>query len=57
MTNMLVKRVFGPGQLESITQNIRNTPGVSAVFLSVDMLTQIQLNALQRHWQLPVYDR
>ena len=49
--------VFGTGQLEALTNEIRHTPGVSAVFVSLDMLTQIQVNTLQNIWNVPVYDR
>ncbi len=51
------KAVYGSGKLEEIKQRVRQGPGVSAVFLSINMLSGLQLATLQREWNVPVYDR
>ena len=57
LTDPRYKTVFRKGQLQMLSENIRNTPGVSAIFLSLDVLSQVQLNYLQNLWGLPVFDR
>ena len=42
--------------LEKLTERVRLS-GVSAVFLSMNMLTGSQLATLQQKWKVPVYDR
>ena len=48
---------WGKGNFSEIDKQIRNSPGVTAVFISVGMLSGAQLAAFQKAWNIPVYDR
>lgn len=52
------KHLFGTGKLEELTATIQSCRNeVTAVFVSVDILSGLQLATLQQAWHLPVYDR
>ncbi|XP_045177154.2 putative GTP-binding protein 6 [Mercenaria mercenaria] len=42
---------------ETVTEKIRSTPGISAVFISRNILSAEQRVLAQRLWHLPVFDR
>lgn len=50
-------QIFGKGNFEELTEQIRKCPAVSAIFLSIDMLNGQQWSYLQNIWNIPVYDR
>ncbi|GAB1603487.1 putative GTP-binding protein 6, partial [Argonauta hians] len=49
--------VFGKGNFASLTSEIHHCPAVTAIFLSLNMLTTMQWTYLQQVWGIPVYDR
>ncbi|XP_072045712.1 putative GTP-binding protein 6 [Amphiura filiformis] len=51
------KRLFGKGTFEVITERLRNTKGITAVFVGVEKLTALQHKELEEVWQLEVFDR
>ncbi|XP_068248270.1 putative GTP-binding protein 6 [Palaemon carinicauda] len=55
--NTQSKMVFGSGTLERLVSLARSSEGVSAVFISIDMLKNIQVEALQEAFGLKVLDR
>lgn len=51
------KRIFGKGNFESLTERIRRTPGVTAVFVNVERLSPVSERELEEAWGLKVFDR
>lgn len=51
------KRIFGKGNFESLTERIRRTPGVTAVFVNVERLSPVSERDLEEAWGLKVFDR
>ena len=51
------KTVFGKGTHAMLTELIRSRPEITAVFLSIERLTALQLRELEEVWGVPVYDR
>ncbi|KAK2835924.1 hypothetical protein Q5P01_016408 [Channa striata] len=51
------KRIFGKGNFQSLTEKIRQTPGVSAVFVNVDHLSPVSEKELEEAWGVKVFDR
>lgn len=49
--------VFTKGIFQELTQDIGHTRNVTAVFVSIDMLSSVQHSQLQKEWGMPVYDR
>lgn len=49
--------MFGRGMLDELTANVKSRKDISAVFISINMVTGEQLSTLQKLWGLPVYDR
>ena len=51
------KQIFGKGKFAELTEVIVGSPGISAVFISVDILSAHQLTTLRDSWKLPIFDR
>ena len=51
------ERVFSTGRLDDISDTIRRTRGITAVFMSSNHLSPAQLLFLQQTWKVPVFDR
>lgn len=51
------KYLYGKGNFAEITQRIKRARAITAVFVSIDMLSSVQLATMQRKWKVPVYDR
>ncbi len=51
------KRLFGKGTFEVITDRLRNTKGITGVFVGVEKLTALQHKELEEAWNLEVFDR
>ncbi|KAM3875837.1 putative GTP-binding protein 6 [Diretmus argenteus] len=51
------KRIFGKGNFQSLTERIRKTPGVSAVFVNVERLSSVSQREFQEAWGVKVFDR
>ena len=49
--------MYQKGNFEEITQRIRKNKSITAVFISLDMLSGLQLANLQKAFKVPVYDR
>ncbi|XP_064601076.1 putative GTP-binding protein 6 [Liolophura sinensis] len=49
--------IFGRGMLDELTADVRSRMDISAVFISMNMVTGEQLSTLQKLWGIPVYDR
>ena len=57
LKNPDTKYLYGKGNFAEISERIRRARAVTAVFVSVDMLTSVQLATMQKKWKVPVYDR
>ncbi|KAK7889093.1 hypothetical protein WMY93_024653 [Mugilogobius chulae] len=51
------KRIFGKGNFQMLTEKIRQTPGITAVFVNVERLSPISERELEQAWGLKVFDR
>lgn len=51
------KKIFGKGNFQSITEKIRQTPGITAVFVNVERLSALSERELQEAWGVKVFDR
>ncbi|MCJ8729174.1 hypothetical protein PDJAM_G00103030 [Pangasius djambal] len=51
------KRIFGKGNFQMLTEKIRRTAGVSAVFMNVERLSPVSERELQEAWGVKVFDR
>ncbi|XP_078732448.1 putative GTP-binding protein 6 isoform X4 [Lampetra fluviatilis] len=51
------KFVFGKGNFETLTDKVRASPRLSAVFVNMERLTVAQEMCLEEAWGLPVLDR
>ncbi|XP_070565602.1 putative GTP-binding protein 6 [Ptychodera flava] len=49
--------VFGKGNFASLTEQIKSRPDVTAVFMSVEMLTGLRHKMLEDTWGVKVFDR
>ena len=49
--------IFGKGTFQELTRKVKGHAYATAVFVSTEMLSAAQLEALQAAWGLPVYDR
>ncbi|KZC04125.1 PREDICTED: putative GTP-binding protein 6 [Dufourea novaeangliae] len=50
-------QLVGSGALETLKGEIRGCPGVTAVFVSTNLLKFVQIAILQKAFGLPIYDR
>ncbi|XP_030646950.1 putative GTP-binding protein 6 [Chanos chanos] len=51
------KRIFGKGNFQTLTERIRKTPGITAVFVNVERLSALSERELQEAWGVKVFDR
>lgn len=51
------KRIFGKGNFQVLTEKIRQTPGITAVFVNVERLSPISERELEEAWGVKVFDR
>uniref|UniRef100_A0AAY4EG89 Putative GTP-binding protein 6 n=1 Tax=Denticeps clupeoides TaxID=299321 RepID=A0AAY4EG89_9TELE len=51
------KRIFGKGNFQTLTEKVRATPGVTAVFVNVERLSPLSEKELQEAWGVKVFDR
>nr|XP_042097503.1 putative GTP-binding protein 6 isoform X3 [Ovis aries] len=51
------KLIFGRGTLEQLTERIRGSPEITAVFLNVERLATPTKKDLEAAWRVPVFDR
>uniref|UniRef100_A0A1B6KK63 Hflx-type G domain-containing protein n=1 Tax=Graphocephala atropunctata TaxID=36148 RepID=A0A1B6KK63_9HEMI len=50
-------KIFGTGNLEALTELITKNKNITAVFISLNMLTPQQHRALEETFKVPVFDR
>uniref|UniRef100_A0A8C4F2Y6 Putative GTP-binding protein 6 n=2 Tax=Dicentrarchus labrax TaxID=13489 RepID=A0A8C4F2Y6_DICLA len=51
------KRIFGKGNFQSLTEKIRQTAGITAVFVNVERLSPLSERELEEAWGVKVFDR
>ncbi|XP_040896377.1 putative GTP-binding protein 6 [Toxotes jaculatrix] len=51
------KRIFGKGNFQSLTEKIRQTAGITAVFVNVERLSPLSEREFEGAWGLKVFDR
>ncbi|XP_069378510.1 putative GTP-binding protein 6 isoform X2 [Paralichthys olivaceus] len=51
------KRIFGKGNFQSLTEKIRQTAGITAVFVNVERLSPLSEREFQEAWGVKVFDR
>ncbi|XP_007249149.3 putative GTP-binding protein 6 [Astyanax mexicanus] len=51
------KRIFGKGNFQLLTEKIRKTAGVTAVFMNVEQLSPMSEKDMQEAWGVKVFDR
>ncbi|XP_008405835.1 putative GTP-binding protein 6 isoform X3 [Poecilia reticulata] len=51
------KKIFGKGNFQLLTEKIRQTPGVTAVFVNVDRLSSVSEREFEEAWGVKVFDR
>ncbi|XP_023122836.1 putative GTP-binding protein 6 isoform X2 [Amphiprion ocellaris] len=51
------KRIFGKGNFESLTEKIRQTAGITAVFVNVERLSPLSEREFEEIWGVKVFDR
>ncbi|XP_070817608.1 putative GTP-binding protein 6 [Chaetodon trifascialis] len=51
------KRIFGKGNFQSLTEKIRKTAGITAVFVNVERLSPLSERELEEAWGVKVFDR
>ncbi|XP_069006900.1 putative GTP-binding protein 6 isoform X1 [Embiotoca jacksoni] len=51
------KRIFGKGNFQSLTERIRQTAGITAVFVNVERLSPLSEREFEETWGVKVFDR
>ncbi|PWA14452.1 hypothetical protein CCH79_00011130 [Gambusia affinis] len=51
------KKIFGKGNFQLLTEKIRQTPGVTAVFVNVERLHSVSEREFEEAWGVKVFDR
>ncbi|XP_056235219.1 putative GTP-binding protein 6 [Seriola aureovittata] len=51
------KRIFGKGNFQFLTEKIRQTSGITAVFVNVERLSPLSERELEEAWGVKVFDR
>ncbi|XP_060886239.1 putative GTP-binding protein 6 [Labrus mixtus] len=51
------KKIFGKGNFQTLTEKIRQTAGVTAVFVNVERLSPLSERELEEAWGVKVFDR
>ncbi|KAM9358006.1 putative GTP-binding protein 6 [Symphorus nematophorus] len=51
------KRIFGKGNFQALTEKIRQTAGITSVFLNVERLSPLSERELEEAWGVKVFDR
>ncbi|KAM4574857.1 putative GTP-binding protein 6 [Fundulus diaphanus] len=51
------KRIFGKGNFQLLTEKIRQTVGITAVFVNVDRLSPLSEREFEEAWGVKVFDR
>ncbi|XP_034559943.1 putative GTP-binding protein 6 [Notolabrus celidotus] len=51
------KRIFGKGNFQTLTEKIRQTAGITAVFMNVERLSPLSERELEEAWGVKVFDR
>lgn len=51
------KKIFGKGNFQALTDKIRQTPGITAVFVNVERLSSVSERELKEAWGVKVFDR
>ncbi|XP_070688883.1 putative GTP-binding protein 6 [Pempheris klunzingeri] len=51
------KRIFGKGNFQFLTEKIRQTAGITAVFVNVERLSSLSERELEEAWGVKVFDR
>lgn len=51
------KRIFGKGNFQFLTEKIRQTAGITAVFVNVDRLSPLSEREFEEAWGVKVFDR
>ncbi|KAM7012005.1 putative GTP-binding protein 6 [Tautogolabrus adspersus] len=51
------KMIFGKGNFQTLTEKIRHTAGVTAVFVNVERLSPLSERELEEAWGVKVFDR
>ncbi|RZF45252.1 hypothetical protein LSTR_LSTR016247, partial [Laodelphax striatellus] len=57
LTTTKSPKVFGKGKLEALTKIIKSDESITAVFLSLNVLSKVQQDFLEETFGLPVFDR
>ncbi|KAM9762692.1 putative GTP-binding protein 6 [Menidia menidia] len=51
------KRIFGKGNFQTLTEKIRQTSGITAVFVNVERLSPLSEREFEEAWGVKVFDR
>uniref|UniRef100_A0A671VUK9 Putative GTP-binding protein 6 n=1 Tax=Sparus aurata TaxID=8175 RepID=A0A671VUK9_SPAAU len=51
------KKIFGKGNFQALTEKIRQTAGINAVFVNVERLSPLSERELEEAWGVKVFDR
>ncbi|KAF7650751.1 hypothetical protein LDENG_00121380 [Lucifuga dentata] len=51
------KKIFGKGNFQSLTERIRQTAGITAVFVNVERLSPLSEREFEEAWGVKVFDR
>ncbi|XP_030053161.1 putative GTP-binding protein 6 [Microcaecilia unicolor] len=51
------KLIFGKGNFQALTEKIRGSPGITAVFLNVEVLSATSVREMEDAWGVKVFDR
>lgn len=51
------KMIFGKGNFQTLTERIRRTPGITAVFVNVERLSPASEKEFEEAWGVKVFDR
>ncbi|XP_065165871.1 putative GTP-binding protein 6 [Atheta coriaria] len=51
------KEIFGSGTVEKLKQTVRRNQSITAVFINVSRLKSVQLEELEKIFQVPIFDR
>ncbi|KAM9384699.1 putative GTP-binding protein 6 [Pholidichthys leucotaenia] len=51
------KRIFGKGNFQTLTERIRQTAGITAVFVNVERLSPLSEREFEEAWGVKVFDR
>ncbi|XP_022205972.2 putative GTP-binding protein 6 [Nilaparvata lugens] len=57
LTTTKSPQVFGKGKLEALTKIIKSDESITAVFISLNVLSKVQQDFLEETFGLPVFDR